>query len=57
MKVELTIDERLTITPETVSESIALKHLFIKAHNEDWGKNIVIDSNIPEQTPKDTTLK
>ena len=49
MKAVLTEDEQLTITPETVAESIALKYLFIKQHDEDWGKRIVIDSNLPKQ--------
>jgi hypothetical protein len=48
MKVVLTIDEILMITPDTVAEAIALKHLFIKVHDEDWGRKIVIDSNMPE---------
>jgi hypothetical protein len=48
MKVKLTKDERLVVTPETVAESIALKYLFNNATTTaKWAESIIIDSTIP----------
>lgn len=50
MKAELTKDKYLKITPETVAESIALFHMFIKELDSDkWTSQIVIDSDLPEE--------
>ena len=47
MKAEFTKDKYLKITPESVAESIALFHMFIKEQDtKEWIKNIVIDSNL-----------